>query len=420
MSEASTDHRPQFGDANDQEFIDCPYTRYADAQRSAPVFTIPGVGAGIVGYGNLVALSTDNVNLSRQVSSQMARLGVGDNPASEEVLELRRGLHAESPTLFTADPPEHTWQRRLVNQAFLPRRVRTLVPRLEAFAHQLIDGFAADGEVEFVDRFAVPFPLGMITDMLGVDRADMLTMKRWTGDMLAGVSDILDDTRRLQVVRSARAFQEYFLERIARRRLEPSEDVLSDLVNGELGDGARLSDSQLLTIVGQLAVAGHETSTNFLGNGLVLMLRHPEVLAALRADRTKVPNFVEEVLRIDPPLQCTFRRATRAFAVDGQSLHEGETVALFWGAAGYDETVFEDPAAFQLDRGNARRHLAFGHGTHFCVGQELARQEGRIAFNALLDRLADLQLDEAASDLRHLPSFTHHGRRSIVVRFRAR
>ncbi len=108
------------------------------------------------------------------------------------------------------------------------------------------------------------------------------------------------------------------------------------------------------------------------------------------------------------------------FAVDGEGLHEGETVALFWGAAGYDETVFEDPAAFQLDRGNARRHLAFGHGTHFCVGQELARQEGRIAFNALLDRLADLQLDEAASDLRHLPSFTHHGHRSIVVRFRTR
>jgi cytochrome P450 len=420
MNPPPDDSRPQLGDPADPAFVECPYPRYAALQRTEPVFGLPGVGAGVTGYDNLIGLSTDNVNLSRQVSAQMARLGVGDNPAGEEVLDLRRELHPESPTLFTSDPPEHTWQRRLVNQAFLPRRVRALAPQLERFAHQLIDGFVADGEVEFVERFAVPFPLGMITDMLGVDRGDMAMMKRWTDEMLAGVSDILDDARRLEVTRSALAFQEYFLERIARRRRAPCEDVLSDLVNAELGDGVRLTDGQLLTIVGQLAVAGHATSTNFLGNGLVLMLNQPEVLAALRRDRSLVASFVEEVLRIDPPLQCTYRRATRDFTVDGIGLHEGETVALFWGAAGYDETVFPEPERFHLDRTNARKHLAFGHGTHFCVGHELARQEGRIAFNALLDRLDDLRLDEPASDLRHHPSFAHHGYRSIVVRFRAR
>jgi cytochrome P450 len=159
------------------------------------------------------------------------------------------------------------------------------------------------------------------------------------------------------------------------------------------------------------------TSTNFLGNGIVLLLRDPQLLREIRQDRSKVPAFVEEVLRYDPPLQCTYRRATRACELEGVPIREDQTVALFWGAAGYDATVFEAPEQFKLARPNARKHLAFGHGTHFCVGHELARQEGRIAFNALLDRLHDLTLDEAASDLSHRPSFAHHGYKSIVLRF---
>jgi cytochrome P450 len=408
---------PGFGDPRDPAFIECPYPRYVRAQHGAPVFTLAGVGAGVTGYENLVRLSTENGRLSRQVPGQMARLGVGDNPPSDEVLELRGQMHPEVSALFTADPPRHTLHRRLVNQAFLPRRVRTLQPQLEQLAHDLIDRFIGDGQAEFVERFAVPFPLGMITDSLGVDRSDMAMMKGWTDDLLAGVSDILSDERRLEVTRSSHAFQRYFLALIAERRAVPREDVLSDLVNAELSDGTQLSDAELLTIVGQIAVAGHETSTNFLGNGLVILLRTPDLLARVSRDRSLIPSFVEEVLRYDPPLQCTYRRSVSEFELEGVHVREGETVALFWGAAGYDDSVFENPEEFRLERPNARKHLAFGHGTHFCVGHELARQEGRIAFNALLDRLPDLSLDEAASDLTHLDSFTHHGHRSIVIRF---
>jgi cytochrome P450 len=416
----AADARPQFGDPGDPSFIECPYERYAQLHHRASVFTIPGVGAGVLGYDNLVGLSTDNDNLSRQVSGQMARLGVGDNPPSAEVLELRGQMHPEVPALFTADPPEHTLHRRLVNQAFLPRRVHTMRPQLAALAHELIDGFIDDNEVDFIERFAVPFPLGMITGMLGVQRGDMAMVKRWTNEMLAGVSDILSEERRLEVTRSSHEFQRYFLERIRQRRETPAEDVLSDLVNARLSDGTQLTDAQLLTIVGQLAVAGHETSTNFLGNGLMILLRSPDVLDQIRQDRSLIPSFVEEVLRIDPPLQCTYRRATRDFEYGGAELREGETVALFWGAAGRDEAIFDEPEVFRLGRDNARRHLAFGHGTHFCVGHELARQEGAIAFNALLDRLGNLSCDEASSNLGHRPSFAHHGHTSIVLRFTPR
>jgi len=406
-------------DLHDPAFIECPYPHYREAQRGPKAFAAPGMGVGILGYENLVQISTDSEHYSRQVPVQMARLGLGEDPISEEILELRREMHEEAPALFTADPPLHTRHRRLVNQAFLPRRVRRLEPKLEELAHELIDRFIEAGRAEFVEQFAVPFPLGMITDMLGVPRSDMSTLKGWTDDMLAGVSDILSESRRLEVTRSALAFQRYFLALITERRRDPQEDVLSDLVGAELDDGGRLSDGELLTIIAQIAVAGHETSTNFLGNGLVILLRNPDVLEAVREDRSALPDFVEEVLRWDPPLQCTYRRSTIDQELDGVPIAEGQTVALFWGAGGYDETVFAQPQAFRLGRPNARKHLAFGHGTHFCVGHELARQEGRIAFGVLLDRLTDLSLDEAASDLTHRASFAHHGYRSIVIRFGA-
>jgi len=406
-------------DLRDPGFIDCPYPSYARVQASTPVFDLPGIGTGVMGYENLVGLSRDHEHFSRQVPVQMARLGVGDNPISDEVLALRREMHEEVPALFTLDPPAHTPHRRLVNQAFMPRRIRALEPKLNQLAHELIDRFAARGSVEFVAEFAVPFPLGMITDLLGVPREDMARMKVWTDDMLAGVSDILSEERRLEVTRSALEFQRYFLRMIADRRQTASDDVLGDLVGAELEDGTRLSDGELLTIIGQIGVAGHETSTNFLGNAMVILLTDAVLLRQISEDRSRIPDFVEEVLRFDPPLQCTYRRTAREAVLGGTRIAAGQTVAAFWAAAGYDETVFERPHEFRLGRANARRHLAFGHGTHFCVGSELARQEGRVALNILLDRLGRLALDEQASDLRRRESFAHHGYRSIVLRFDA-
>jgi cytochrome P450 len=392
---------------------------YGDRQRSCPVFPIQGVGVGVTGYENLVALSRNGAQLSRQIANQRTRMGIGSNAVSAEVRELAAELHEEAPALFHSDPPIHTVHRRLVNQAFMPRRVRLLEPRMRQLAHELIDRFVGAGHAEFIQEFAVPFPLGMLTGMMGVAREDMMVFKRWTDDMLAGVSDILTDERRLEVTRSGIEFQRHFLAMIAERRDQPGDDVLSDLVTARLDDGRRLHDGELLSIIAQLATAGHETSTNFLGNAIVIALTHAGLWERLRGDRGAIPDFLEEVLRFDPPLQCTYRRATSDLEIDGIPINEGQTVAAFWGAAGYDPAVFEAPDRFLVGRDNARKHLAFGHGIHFCVGSELARLEGRIAFNALLDRLNDTELDRAASDLSHHPTFAHHGYRSIVLRFAA-
>ena len=406
-------------DPRDDGFVERPYQEYVARQRTCPVFSVKGVGMGVTGYVNLVALSRDSAHLSREIPNQRTRLGIGSNAVSAEVRTLAAEMHEEAPALFHSDPPTHTVHRRLVNQAFMPRRVRLLEPRMRQLAHELIDQFIDAGTVEFMQEFAVRFPLGMLTDMLGVDREDMTLFKRWTDDMLAGVSDILTDQRRLEVTRSGIEFQRHFLALSAQRRAQPREDVLSDLVNARLEDGRRLGEGELLAIIAQIAVAGHETSTNFLGNAIVVALTHPGLMERLRNDRGQIPDFLEELLRFDPPLQCTYRRATSDFEIADMRIGEGQTVAAFWGAAGYDPAVFDTPEEFRVGRHNARRHLAFGHGIHFCVGSELARLEGRIAFDALLDRLADVTLDRAASDLRRHPAFAHHGYRAIVLRFDA-
>jgi cytochrome P450 len=404
-------------DPSDTAFLEDPYPEYMARQGSCPVFALSGVGTGICGYENLIALSTDSVHFSRQIPGQLVRFGIGENPVGSEVRALAAGLVEEAPALFHADPPAHTVHRQLVNQAFAPRRVRLLEPHMKRLAHGLIDRFIETGQIEFFNAFAVPFPLGVLSGMLGVAPEDMGSLKRWTDDMLAGISEVVSDQRRLEVTRSAIEFQRHFLALIEARRREPCEDVLTGLIHARLEDGRQLHESELLPIIAQLAIAGHETSTNFLVNSLVRALRSPEQLASLRRERSLIPAFLEEALRNDPPLQCTFRRATEEIELDGVVISKDQTVAVFWAAGGYDPTVFEDPTAFRPGRKNARRHLAFGHGTHFCVGSELARLEGRIAFDALLDRLAEIELDEAASDLSRRPSFAHRAYRSVVVRF---
>jgi cytochrome P450 len=385
-------------DPSDAAFLKDPYPEYMARHASCPVFALSGVGTGICGYENLIALSTDSVHFSRQIPSQRARFGIGENPVGSEVRALAAGLVEEAPALFHADPPVHTVHRQLVNQAFAPRRVRLLEPHMKRLAHGLIDRFIETGQIEFFDAFAVPFPLGVLSGMLGVAPEDMGSLKRWTDDMLAGISEVVSDQRRLEVTRSAIEFQRHFLALIETRRREPREDVLTGLIHARLEDGRQLHESELLPIIAQLAIAGHETSTNFLVNSLVRALRSPEQLASLRTERSLIPAFLEEALRNDPPLQCTFRRATEEIELDGV-------------------VISKDQTAFRPGRKNARRHLAFGHGTHFCVGSELARLEGRIAFDALLDRLAEIELDEAASDLSRRPSFAHRAYRSVVVRF---
>jgi cytochrome P450 len=402
----------------DPDFLECPYSRYLELLETTPVVEADGVGVAVLGYENLVALAKDTEGFSRQIDAERGRrlLGIGSNPVGEEVEELLATAHPEVPALFTADPPVHTRHRKLANQAFLPRRVNAMQPAIRELADELIDGFAADGEVDFMRRFAVPLPLALISDILGVGREDMWTLKGWTDDFIAGIAQVLTDEQRLKVVRSVLEFQQYFRPLIEDRREHAREDLLSYLVNARLEDGSGLELEELFPIIAQLVAAGHETTTNFMGNAIVILLRDADLERQLRADPGLIPAFLEEVLRIDPPLHSTIRRATRDVELCGTPIEDGQMVLPVWASGNWDPATFEEPDRFKLGRPGARKHLSFGYGAHYCLGSELARMDVRIAFETLLARFPRMELDEERSDLSRQPGFAHNGYKRIVLR----
>jgi cytochrome P450 len=234
--------------------------------------------------------------------------------------------------------------------------------------------------------------------------------------LLEGIAGVLDDAQRLGIARSLLEFQAYFQERIEERRLEPRDDLLSELVHAEVEGEGRLDLEELFPIIVQIVIAGHETSTNFIANSIVIMLETPGMVEKLRDDRTLIPPFLEECLRYDPPLHSTLRRAAQDMTFAGAQIGRDDVVVPFWGAAGRDPAVFPDPDTFDATRGNVRRHLAFGHGIHFCIGAELARLEGRIAVEMLLDRFDAIELDEADSELEPRGGHAHYGYPRVILR----
>lgn len=211
-----------------------------------------------------------------------------------------------------------------------------------------------------------------------------------------------------------------FVPRMERRRREPTGDMLSDMVNAEVDGEGRLPTAELLPITDQELLAGHETTTSPIGNAMLELLRDPALMARLRAEPAPIEVFVEETLRHDPPIQCTCRRATVDTELRGVPVSLGAMVVPLWAAVGRDPAVIEQPVRVDPDRANVRRHMGFGQGPQFCAGAELARLAARIAFETLLARLADIELDVASSDLGHLPSFAVRGYRRVVLRFTRR
>ncbi|MGE4060402.1 MAG: cytochrome P450 [Sphingomonadales bacterium] len=405
------------------DHIECPYRLYRELHRGSGVAEDAGVGVVVAGYQDLVALARKTELYSSSLTSDgkgPRHMGVGPEPVQADVEEILSHAHPVTNALFTADPPVHTRHRKLISTALGPRRVRSLEPAIRRIANDLVDGFIDSGEVDLLPRFAIPLPVTVISDILGVDRADMATFKHWGDMMIAGNIDVLSHEQRREVAHAVVAFHAYFVPRIEERRARPVDDLLSDMINAETEGEGKLSTAELLPIISQILLAGHETTTNLIGNAIMVLLRDAALMARLRERPELIEAFVEEMLRFDPPIQCTYRRVTAAATLRGVPLQPGQMVVPLWAAAGWDPSVFENPEKFDVGRANVRQHMGFGYGPHFCAGAELARVEARVAFETLLGRLDDIALDEGASDLRHLPSFASHGYRRLVLRFRER
>ncbi len=297
--------------------------------------------------------------------------------------------------LAYCDDPEHGQQRRLVSRAFTPRSVREMEPRIEAIAHELIDGFVDDGSCDLHERFATPLPIIVIAEMLGVPTDRQADFKRWSDDSVQRLASG-DPT---SYARSAEEFTEFFTAQIAAREAQlaagrtPPDDLVTRLVTAE-DRGTRLSPAETLSMIGQLLTAGNETTTSLLLNVVLRLGERPELFDELRADPTRYEVAIEESLRFDSPVLGLWRTPNDEQVVDGVTIPADHKTQVLYSSANRDPEVWERPEEFRLDRPleEVRNHLAFGAGVHFCLGASLARVECRIGLRALVERLPDLRV----------------------------
>ncbi|WP_244929371.1 cytochrome P450 [Nocardioides sp. W7] len=353
----------------DPEMIADPYPVYRELRDSAPVYWSPETSSWVLSrYDDVAAALTDPTTYS-------SASGVYPTPPGVDMTELFL------PMLVMSDPPRHTQLRQLVSKAFTPRRIAALEMGVHAIVHDLLDQAPSDGTWDFVAGFSGPLPAIVIADMLGVPREDRDRFRTWSttlvqsnpirGEMGPGLD-------------AAAALYDYFSTFLAERRARPEDDLMSALVQAEV-EGQHLSEDELLGFCLLLLVAGHETTTNLLSNGAVLLAEHPESRHQLSEDRDLVPLAVEELLRYDSPVQGIGRTLTRQVELHGQRMEPGDSVLLLFGSANRDERAFPDAEVFDIGR-RPERHVALGRGIHFCLGASLARMETRIALDVLLDR----------------------------------
>ncbi|TDD75650.1 cytochrome P450 [Actinomadura darangshiensis] len=366
-------------------FSEDPYTTYAELRAAGPVHPIdfpPGATAFLV------------------VDHEHGRAALTDPRLSKDSAHSTVPVNAElffGGTMLAMDPPDHTRMRGLVAKAFTTRRVERLRPRVQEIADGLLDGIAARGEPDLIEEFAVPLPIQVICELLGVPASDRARFREWTAVLTVPALSAEARARRRE---AARAFNGYLVAAIAERRARPEDDLISGLLAARDGDAA-LTEDEMLGSIALLLIAGHETTVNLIGNGVLALLRAPDQLELLRGKPELLPSAVEELLRYDGPVERASQRiALEDMEIAGTPIPEGAWVHVALGAADRDPAVFDDPERLDVTRA-PKGHVAFGHGLHFCLGAPLARLEGQIAIGALLDRFADLALAVPATELRH-------------------
>lgn len=389
----------------DLEFRYDPFPLYARGRREHPVFLHEGLpAASVFRYADVQAVLKDAATFSNVFPPP---------PGFERRSDL-------PPSMLMQDPPEHTRLRGLVNQAFTPRMIRRLEPRMQEIAHSLLDTAVAERRVDLVQALTYPLPVIVIAEMIGVPPEDREQFKEWSDALVENLGlgvlgpeppEVIE--RELRILDQMRA---YFTRLADERRRRPRDDLLSGLVAAEV-EGSRLTLDELLQMLVLLLVAGNETTTNLIGNAAVELLRHPEQAARLRADLALMPAAIEEVLRFCSPVQADVRHVTRDVAVGGARIPAHTNIVLWLASANRDETVFERPDDFDIGR-KENYHLAFGFGPHYCLGANLARLEAQVALRTLLQRTRRFRRTDADRLPLH-PSFIFRGFTRIPVELEA-
>jgi pimeloyl-[acyl-carrier protein] synthase len=388
----------------DPEFLADPYPTYHRLRAEDPVHHSPLGFWVLTRYEDVSSVLRD----PRFVKEPLAAL-----VAARFGAEVPRGVGL---SMLDRDPPDHTRLRSLVSTAFTPRVVEGLRPRIQQIVDDLITRAEAAGGMDVIEEFAYPIPVNVICEMLGVPVADHDRFRGWSLDIARGLDSIWlppDSEIPRRSAASRHAISDYFRGLIAQRRASPRSDLLSALIAAEAA-GDKLSEEELVATCILLLIAGHETTVNLIGNGMLALLRHPAELRRLRESPGLITSAVEELLRYDGPVQRTARVASADATIGGRTIAKGDMVMPFIAAADRDPAQFPEPDRLDLSRSD-NRHIAFGWGIHFCLGAPLARIEGQIAIDALVRRLPALEL--ATHEPEYRQSLTLRGLKTLPVKF---
>jgi cytochrome P450 len=305
---------------------------------------------------------------------------------SSEQEELVGEFLAKS--MVSTDPPHHRKLHSLASQAFTPRRVRQLETHIEILAHSLLDAVADRGYMDVVADLAYPLPAIVIAELMGIPPADRDEFKHWTETIVKEIAQPSTDTRS----NAQSEFIDYLYRQLEIKRRSPGDDLICDLIAAEI-DGEKLSDADIVITTALVLMSGHETTTNLISNTFLCLYEYPHVIGELQADLTLIPGAIEEVLRYWPPSLSTFRKVKTDTQIHNQIIKAGEFVQVMLSSANRDAAVFPNPDQFDIHR-TPNRHIAFGHGIHFCLGAPLARLEGTIALRTILKKFSSIQFPE--------------------------
>jgi cytochrome P450 len=365
-------------------FIEDPYSRYAAMRAADPIHRSPLEFWVLFRYDDILRLLRDP---TLSVEDRNARM-----TAMDEMVNQVLGERAErgGKSMLSRDPPDHTRLRKLVTKAFTPRVIQDLRPRIQALVDQNLDAAGERGDMDVISDLAFPLPFVVISEMLGVPASDGARLREWSGLIVRSLEPLVDpDTIRAIADASDHMF-DHVSDLIAWKRKEPADDLLSALIAAE-EHGDVLSDEELVEQVLLLYIAGHETTVNLIGNGVLALLRSRPQLERLRADASLMPGAVEELLRFDSPVQMTRRITLTDVEIGGKTIEKGSFCALILASANHDPERFgEDAEQLDVAREQAHQHLSFGGGAHYCLGAALARLEGEVAIGSLIDRFPEI------------------------------
>lgn len=373
----------------DKSLVDDPYDYY-DAIRRCPIWREPAHGVVMVsGYDEAVAVQRDTdqtLSVCNIVSGPWSGIPIEiDSDDVSDLIERHRHKVTFGNYFITFDPPKHTAHRSLLSRLFTPKRLKNNEDFLQRLADQQLDRFIAQDKCEVVLDYNFPFTLDAITDLLGVPEADREQFRR-----AATASRLEGDRSGFVGVK-----EEWFVDYIEDRRRTPRDDVLTELALAKFPDGTTPDAIDVARVATFMYAAGHGTTIDLLSNAMLTLAERPDLQGQLREDHSKIPAFIEEMLRLESPIKSNFRMARRTTTIGDVDVQAGTSLLVMNGAANRDPRRFDEPNEFRLGRPNILQHIAFGRGIHTCPGAPIARAEARVSLERILDRMADIRLSEA-------------------------